>query len=70
MNIASQKGLKGTPIYTSPEIFANESYSFASDVYAFAMIIFQIFTLDDPFPNSNVYLSISVTEEGIVTVRH
>lgn len=44
-----QNGLKGTPIYLAPEIITEEKYSKASDVYAFAYIIFEIMTGEIPF---------------------
>ena len=44
MNVQSQRGLKGTPIYIAPEIYAEEEYSKSSDVYAFAFIVYEIIT--------------------------
>lgn len=49
MNIQSQRGLKGTPIYMAPEILLNENYSTASDVYAFAFVLYELFTLESPY---------------------
>lgn len=51
MNFQPQKGFKGTPIYMAPEIFAEEKYSKAIDVYSFAFIIFEIMTGQIPFKN-------------------
>ena len=42
MNIQSQNGLKGTPIYMAPEIVIDEKYSTAGDVYAFGYIAFEL----------------------------
>lgn len=47
----SGNGLKGTPIYMSPEILQDEMYSQAGDVYAFAFIIFEIMTCEIPYKN-------------------
>ena len=49
MNFQSQKGLKGTPIYMAPEILAEENYSKAGDVYAFAFIVYEMMTGKRPF---------------------
>ena len=44
-------GLKGTPIFFAPEIWQEYKYSKASDVYAFAFIVYEILTLNEPFKN-------------------
>lgn len=49
MNQQSQKGFKGTPIYMAPEIFINEEYSKATDVYAFSIVVYEILTLNKPY---------------------
>ena len=65
MNFQSQKGLKGTPIYMAPEIYANEEYSTASDVYAFAFIVYEIMTGQEPFKNHSIMQIMNkVTKEG------
>lgn len=38
----SQSGVKGTPLYTAPEIPANEKYSNANDVYTILYKLFMI----------------------------
>ncbi|KAK8889143.1 hypothetical protein M9Y10_033887 [Tritrichomonas musculus] len=38
----------GTPPYISPEIWKKSDYTKASDVYAFAMIVFEIMTNEEP----------------------
>ncbi|KAK8871844.1 hypothetical protein M9Y10_007587 [Tritrichomonas musculus] len=43
-------GFKGTYAYSAPEIFQNE-YSNAGDVYAFAIIVYEIMTGDFPYHN-------------------
>lgn len=54
INIQSQNGLKGTPIYMAPEILSEEKYSKSSDVYAFAFIVYEIMTCVKPFENYNL----------------
>ena len=54
MNVQSQKGLKGTPIYMAPEILSEEKYSKSSDVYAFAMIVYEIMTCSEPIQKCNL----------------
>lgn len=50
-NLQSVMGTKGTPIYMSPEIWKKAEYSNACDVYAFALIVYEIITLEEPFKN-------------------
>ena len=65
MNIQSQKGLKGTPIYMAPEIFSKETYSKATDVYAFAFILYEIFTLETPFKGCQMMQIVAEVVKGI-----
>ncbi|OHT15160.1 hypothetical protein TRFO_14330 [Tritrichomonas foetus] len=39
----------GTPLYMAPEIYDNEAYSNKVDVFAFAMLLFEFLTLDEPW---------------------
>ncbi|KAK8839443.1 hypothetical protein M9Y10_031797 [Tritrichomonas musculus] len=55
MNFQSQKGLKGTPIYMSPEILTDENYSKAGDVYAFAFIVFELMSGFVPLGKMTVF---------------
>ena len=43
-NTDQTQEIKGTPIYVSPEIWENNDYSSAGDVYAFAFIVYEILT--------------------------
>ncbi|OHS97389.1 hypothetical protein TRFO_36394 [Tritrichomonas foetus] len=43
----------GTPLYMAPEIFMNDPYDFKVDVYAFGMIVYEILTSLEPFPDIN-----------------
>lgn len=44
--------VRGTPLYMSPEAH-NSEYSYANDVYAFSIIVYQILTGETPFQNIN-----------------
>ena len=53
--------VKGTPIYTAPEIYTSFEYTNAGDVYAFAIIVYEIMTNEIPYKNCNfIDLSIKV----------
>lgn len=41
--------IKGTPKYISPEIWQDQKYTPACDVYAFAITIYELYTLEKPF---------------------
>lgn len=47
----STKGIKGTIVYMAPEIITDCKYSEASDVYAYAFIVYEMVTLEQPFKN-------------------
>lgn len=49
LNMVSNSGTKGTPLYMAPEISENELYSEKSDVYAFSIIVYEIFSYEIPF---------------------
>lgn len=49
MTYQSMSGMKGSPIYSSPEILKYNDYSNSSDVYAFSMIVYEIITKKVPF---------------------
>ena len=46
-------GIKGTPKYISPEIWQNNDYSKYSDVYAFAIIAYELMTGDESYENND-----------------
>lgn len=54
MSTESIDGLKGTPIYIPPESWENSTFTKAGDVYAFAIIVFEILTPDEPFKNCSI----------------
>ena len=45
----SISGMKATPIYSAPEVLQSNDYTKASDVYAFAFIVYEIMTNKIPF---------------------
>ena len=47
--------VKGTPIYMSPEIWGNAEYSQFSDVYEFAIIVYEMITNLKPFHNFHFF---------------
>lgn len=49
LNMVSNSGTKGTPLYMAPEVLKEELYSEKSDVYAFAIIVYEIFSYETPF---------------------
>ena len=56
MTSQSTIGLKGTPIYTAPEVWINNEYLQAGDVYAFSFIAYQLFELAEPFKEYDLNL--------------
>ena len=49
------KGTKGTPIYMSPEIWERNEYSELSDVYAYALILYELFTCERLFEKCHFF---------------
>lgn len=45
----------GTYIYDAPEVFSNLEYSKATDVYSFALVVYEIMTNKKPFFGSTMY---------------
>ncbi|KAK8880478.1 hypothetical protein M9Y10_003153 [Tritrichomonas musculus] len=52
-------------VFVAPEIWNGEEYTKASDVYSFAMIAYQILTLQKPFQNMNFFDIITNIVQGI-----
>ena len=60
ISFESESKLKGTPIYSAPEVFSGLIYSKPGDVYSFALIAYEIITNDRPFPDiENIYILIN-----------
>lgn len=51
--------MKGTPAYMAPEIFNSTKYSFATDVYAFGVMVNEILTSEPPYPKNITPLDLS-----------
>lgn len=49
MSWNSIQSIKGTPVFLAPEIWDDKLYTEAGDVYAFAMVVYQIVTNENPF---------------------
>ncbi|KAK8891437.1 hypothetical protein M9Y10_028646 [Tritrichomonas musculus] len=56
--------IKGTPMYMSPEIWNQSEYSPKSDVYAFGMIMYEIYTSQKPFKGCSFYQIIALLKKG------
>lgn len=55
MTLESAKNIKGTPLYMAPEIFETKECTKASDVYAFAIVMYEILTDTRPFKNIDMF---------------
>ena len=58
--------IKGTPQYLAPEIYTNQAYSKASDVYSFGLVVYNIMTCNHPFDNFSIpkELKQAICDEG------
>ncbi|KAF1332205.1 Agc protein kinase, partial [Globisporangium splendens] len=54
----------GTPEYMSPETIDNKDVTFASDLWAFGCIVFQLCTGETPFSGGSVYLTFLKVQDG------
>ena len=55
MSMNSTMGVKGTLIYLPPESLFECEYSKATDVYAFAVTVYEIMTNEVPFKNCSFF---------------
>ena len=55
LTMKSAVAIKGTPIYMSPEIWYEVKYTKSCDVYAFAMIVYEIITELKPFDKFSIF---------------
>ncbi|KAK8895154.1 hypothetical protein M9Y10_023596 [Tritrichomonas musculus] len=53
--VSSTIEIKGTPLYIPPETWEEETYSKEGDVYAFALIVYEIITNEKPFRNLSTF---------------
>lgn len=61
----NEKGLCGTPAYIAPEIWTSPStYTDKGDVYAFGVILWEIFTRQQPWPGSSLEMIKAYTTKG------
>lgn len=51
MSANSTTNIKGTPLYIAPEIWSDQEYTPACDVYSYAIIVFEIVTSEAPWKN-------------------
>eukprot|EP01112_Ceratiomyxa_fruticulosa_P020112 TRINITY_DN6756_c0_g1_i5.p1 TRINITY_DN6756_c0_g1~~TRINITY_DN6756_c0_g1_i5.p1 ORF type:complete len:569 (+),score=117.23 TRINITY_DN6756_c0_g1_i5:251-1708(+) len=49
----SGKSAKGTPLWMAPEVLLKQSFNEKADVYSFGIIMWEIFTREEPFPHHN-----------------
>jgi len=44
-------GSIGTPLWMAPEVLLNKSYNESADLYSFGIVLWELLTRHDPFPN-------------------
>ncbi|TDH65253.1 uncharacterized protein CCR75_008065 [Bremia lactucae] len=54
----------GTPEYMPPETIANEESTYASDMWAFGCIVYQLLTGETPFGGGSAYLTFLRVQDG------
>ena len=57
--------LKGTPLFLAPEIIKDLQYSKAGDVYAFALIAYELIVNEQPFKGDNLFMLFQKVKNGI-----
>ncbi|KAK8871919.1 hypothetical protein M9Y10_007665 [Tritrichomonas musculus] len=55
ISLSTLTGVRGTATHIAPEIWKNQPFSFACDVYSFALVLYSILTDEEPFENYNQY---------------
>lgn len=64
---AQAKTTVGTPGYCSPEILRSHNvvaYGFASDIWSYGMVLYELMTLTRPFATSNLFAVTELTIKG------
>ena len=56
--------LKGTPLFLAPEIIKDLQYSKAGDVYAFALIAYELIVNEQPFKGDNLFMLFQKVKNG------
>jgi serine/threonine protein kinase len=58
---------KGSPLYMAPEVMALMDFDYSSDVYSFAIILWEMLTGQEPYPDAEDYQSLynMVVIEGV-----
>ena len=54
----------GTPYYTSPEIWREESYGIKADIWSLGCIIYEMITLETPFKADNMPKLYEIVNKG------
>ena len=54
----------GTEYYVSPEMLTDKKYSFSSDLWAFGVILYQVYTNQLPFCGKNEDLTFEKIKKG------
>jgi len=49
------EGAKGTPLWMAPEVMAGEQFNEKADVYSFGIVLWEIFTRQEPFKEFDNY---------------
>lgn len=56
----------GTPCWTAPEVLRNQRYSYAADVYSFAICLWEMLTRENPYPDHHTFnVVLGVATKGL-----
>lgn len=55
LTFQSTVGIKGSPVYSAPEVLQMNDYSEKSDVYSFGLIMYEMMTTEVPFEHINSF---------------
>jgi len=62
----TQSGAVGTAAWTAPEVIRLEKYSYAADVYSFAVVLWELLTREDPYGEMHpMRVTIEVATHGL-----
>ncbi len=51
----SYTGICSTPLWMAPEVLLNKEYDESADLYSFGIVLWELLTGEDPFPNIDTY---------------